>query len=564
MADNDTLQPSSFGSTPMPQDNTLSQVLQTPSAEVAAPSVQSPSAPQPSALNAAVQQPTDLPRFQRTFGGTLKGLLMGFGLGGVPGAIAGAANPTGAAREIGIRQQEEQSRVKFLNAQSAALVAQAAMDDKRLQNFDEDHRMAILKDNTAIFDDLVRSGFMPVATTALDQGEQANSASATSNLQNLTGQLGSVPPLLTLHLGGQAVSFNLNQIAPTQAMLQTVNNVRNLQGLPPIDMRVWQGMDQTVRNQMANDAVKFDVPIPSEQNLTLYKNYLANLKNQPDTASKAANVQKVQGIVDQMTSILDQENQRKNAQTAAQKGAESQAELPYQERLASYNESLKKTQAQFEQDLKQGNSDDAGRLLANRDITLSELKSRGLTPQFIISSVQSAKKFDPNYNPQVAEAQYNYAHSTATQNVLNMISAMQEQGGSLDIATKAFNSIPLKIPVESFNKIVNGTLTKFGGKSIVQFRTAVLGLADEYSKVMGGGQPSDTGRQQALDIIKEAYSKGQGAAATDILKQDIQARKRGIVRDNPILQRMYPDEQTAAGTNNAPFDPSKEFHPTQQ
>jgi len=72
----------------------------------------------------------------------------------------------------------------------------------------------------------------------------------------------------------------------------------------------------------------------------------------------------------------------------------------------------------------------------------------------------------------------------------------------------------------------------------------MLGLADEYSKVMGGGISSDTGRQQALDILKAAYSKGQLSGAITVMRSDIAARKKAIIGKNRYLLQEYGEPQT--------------------
>jgi hypothetical protein len=71
----------------------------------------------------------------------------------------------------------------------------------------------------------------------------------------------------------------------------------------------------------------------------------------------------------------------------------------------------------------------------------------------------------------------------------------------------------------------------------------MLGLADEYSKVMGGGVSSDTGRQQGLDLLKNAYSKGQLSGAIGIMQQDIAARKNALVGSNRYLMKQYGQTQ---------------------
>jgi len=56
---------------------------------------------------------------------------------------------------------------------------------------------------------------------------------------------------------------------------------------------------------------------------------------------------------------------------------------------------------------------------------------------------------------------------------------------------------------------------------------------------MGGGVSSDTGRQQALDILNAAYSKGQMSGAIQTMQSDIAARKRAIIGKNRYLLQEY-------------------------
>jgi hypothetical protein len=75
----------------------------------------------------------------------------------------------------------------------------------------------------------------------------------------------------------------------------------------------------------------------------------------------------------------------------------------------------------------------------------------------------------------------------------------------------------------------------------------MLGLADEYSQVMGAGGGSDTSRQQALDLLNAAWAKGQLSGAVDIMQKDIAARQRGLVNGNPALMRLFPAVAQSSG-----------------
>src|SRR5882672_723663 len=72
----------------------------------------------PPQMNQPAQQP-DLPRFQRTFGNTLKGILMGQLMNGIPGAIAGGIDPQQPARQAQAKQQMAQANMTFANARAA-------------------------------------------------------------------------------------------------------------------------------------------------------------------------------------------------------------------------------------------------------------------------------------------------------------------------------------------------------------------------------------------------------------------------------------------------------------
>jgi hypothetical protein len=128
-----------------------------------------------------------------------------------------------------------------------------------------------------------------------------------------------------------------------------------------------------------------------------------------------------------------------------------------------------------------------------------------------------------------------------------MINGMTEKGGAIDIASTAAQKLP-EMDSTLLNKVFNATATQFGSTEASNFHTAMLGFADEYSKVMGGGVSSDTGRQQALDILKAAYSKGQINGAIGIMRQDISARKSALISGNRYLMRQFGEQHS----NNRP------------
>ncbi len=183
----------------------------------------------------------------------------------------------------------------------------------------------------------------------------------------------------------------------------------------------------------------------------------------------------------------------------------------------------------------------------------------------------SLSKYGKPFDIAQAQSDYKYATNSQNQNTLKMISGMAEPGGAIDIAKGAATALP-QLPQATLNKVFNATATEFGSKEATNFHTAMLGLADEYSKVMGGGISSDTGRQQALDILKQSYSKGQINGAFDIMQRDIAARQKALVGSNRYLQKQYqpiaaskaPQAPPAGATHTAPGSDGKQHYTNSQ
>jgi len=242
---------------------------------------------------------------------------------------------------------------------------------------------------------------------------------------------------------------------------------------------------------------------------------------------------------DKAASILANPNADPRLQTRAQKFQQIQLQQDRQKK-------------QIEADIQSGDPNVLGDNLAHGLMAPSQMPKRGAIWVQAMNAANriSQRETGQPFNAAKAEAQYAKAHNTQTQGVLDMIDAMNEPGGSIAIAENAAKALP-RFDSQTANSVFNVFATQFGSNEASNFHTAMLGLADEYSKVMGGGVSSDTGRQQGLDLLKAAYSKGQLSGAVTIMRQDIAARKKAIVRDNPALRSMYPDQGGSLGKSTA-------------
>jgi hypothetical protein len=187
----------------------------------------------------------------------------------------------------------------------------------------------------------------------------------------------------------------------------------------------------------------------------------------------------------------------------------------------------------------------------------SQVPKRGSAYTIIAQKAQqySQQKYGQPFDMATAANDYTYAKNAQTQNTLKMINGMTERNGAIDIAANAAKRLP-QMDSQTLNKVFNAAGKEFGSNEATNFHTAMLGLADEYSKVMGGGVSSDTGRDQALSLLRASYSKGQlfgykdangnqQPGAIDIMRQDISARQKALIGDNRYLSKQY--GQSAGG-----------------
>ena len=190
-----------------------------------------------------------------------------------------------------------------------------------------------------------------------------------------------------------------------------------------------------------------------------------------------------------------------------------------------------------EDDIANGDPKQLAELLNNGDAAWSQLVSTR-KPEFLTKVIAAWKAINPNASVAQNEADYKRATDPQVRNTLDLITTMTDNNGSIAIAQKAAQRLP-QLNSQQTNAVFNAFSRSFGDNSVTNFHTAMLGLADEYSKVMGGGVASDTGRAQALDILKDSYSNGQLTGAIQTMRDDIAARKNELIRGNRTLERTY-------------------------
>jgi DNA-binding protein Fis len=229
-------------------------------------------------------------------------------------------------------------------------------------------------------------------------------------------------------------------------------------------------------------------------------------------------------------------------QAGAKAGAEERARMPGEMALAAQKQALS-----------QGDPAAAAQLLVQGDATLSELKSRGATPDFIARTLFAANRLSGGkYNAQSADANFQVAKSPANVGFFGSAKSLTDKGGTLDQLAQAAKDIPDgQIPV--FNSLADAVKAAAGSGPIAKYASLMVGASDDYSKVMGGGTGSDSSRAQALNLIPAKASPEARAAAIEGIRGAVGSQINSRIGNNPVLKRMYGDAATpTSGAAPAP------------
>lgn len=305
-------------------DNTTSGGLSSAVGDNSAPAA----SPQP----AATPQAPDLPRFQRTFGNTLKGIMLGFGMGGVPGAVEGGIDPQKQIEARDNARATAQANVTFANARAAHEVAMAHQADAEYQALPEKLKQEA---DARGLDNLARAkqaGYLPVASVPLDQGQDQNSQNAMTALNSVKSHFGAVPQgLLYIHTGN---GMTVMKLQDPNAALPMINQARRAQGMPELPASAFATLSPQDRDSMSRDAINFTDPRDpvsgqiSQASLNIANMRLQTIKAQPQFDGKDALVSQLQNTVDHQKQVLDSGATQEATRKGQAAGAEAQAAQP--------------------------------------------------------------------------------------------------------------------------------------------------------------------------------------------------------------------------------------------
>lgn len=193
-----------------------------------------------------------------------------------------------------------------------------------------------------------------------------------------------------------------------------------------------------------------------------------------------------------------------------------------------------------EQAVTDGDPKAAAQLLVNGDVAPSQLIS-SRKPAFAQQAFTEAKNLDPQWNAQKAEGDFKVASSPTNVAFFGSAKSLTEKGGTLDQLADAAKDIP-KNQIPIFNTVADAMKAATGSGPIAKYAAVLLGVSDDYSKVMGGGQGSDTSREQALKLAPTNASPEARAGAIEGIRGSVKSQIHARIGKNKTLANMYGDD----------------------
>lgn len=489
------------------------------------------SPPLPSSPNLGPDNtPNTAPKFKPGLVGHIVGALEGLMFGGLPGAVVGGVNPRLPAqalaneRAIGqARVQSAQNQVKFQTLQAAHMQADLAVQKIQTENLPAEIQQQRDTAGIDMMGKLQNLGFQPAMISA-DTPEAHQAA-----LAQMTRTQGGVPPLATIHIGGQLVSYNLSDPNQGGQSFQLVRSMAPLMALPNMTYADFQKLSPEKRFDLAQQAMTFWQPSANPGDIRgqieNYKSLKATyMSSHPDDSATAKKF-------DNTIETLRQSGAHFMFQDAQRKIAMDQADL-IGKRAAAFSDT---SDGSLASQLVEGSLDP------------SQLSKRGADYSSLLQSANqySLQKYGKSFDAAKAQADYKFASNPSTQNTLkylNSLTGADNKGGNLGDLVTLSNSIT-RTNFPSLNDAAGWARMQAGDPAMAAYHTNITEVADQVAKILQGGGSgagtSDAKLKQASDLFRQGFNKQQIVAVASTLRELLTNRKTELIGDNRYLQRQY-------------------------
>jgi hypothetical protein len=247
---------------------------------------------------------------------------------------------------------------------------------------------------------------------------------------------------------------------------------------------------------------------------------------------------------------------------AAKAGAVAQAEMPaavQKDILENTNPAIQAAKLHLatatksaEQAITDGDPNAAAKLLIDGTVAPSQIIS-SRKPAFAQQAFTAAAQMQPGWSATKADADFKVAGSPQNVAFFGSAKSLTDKGGTLDQLAAVAKDIPAnQIPI--FNSVADAIKASTGSGPVAKYAALALGVSDDYSKVMGGGQGSDTSRTQAMNIIAAKASPEQRAAAIEGIRGAVGSQTNSRIGNNAVLKKMYGGSVPEAGPTKPKTD----------
>lgn len=542
-------------STPQPSAPPIPQ--QAPADPTAAPAAQAPA--QAPATPVAAGQPSV---WKNLVLGAIAGLAGSAGSthfgGGLAQGAAGAINE----QQRQIQNKNTQQQLNFESVKAADDHIRALNEARQADQLNANEKIDY-KQKSADYQNFLQDNFgIEPDLSFNDSHTDAIAALNTASARNPSGQ---IPPVVTVHqpeadgTHGSIAAYSPSQQQMQQnssGFLKLANTGRAAQGLPDFDATTWNSMGFKGQRDAAQGALSYLKPTVSfsldkgkpdylpvvlaqrQQQLQTYENH-KDINGKADADPTVA--KQLQAGVDYLQSAWDKGNSMESAQAQQSAGASEQGRLNVQNQPQNVaaEAARKGADARAMQAAAQGSPEEAGKMLANGSLTLADLKSRGTTPDFIIKASKAAQNLTGGkYNPSDEIVGEQSLKQAGNQTFYGSANSLLDQGGTLDQLQSAGAKLG-STAIPKFNSVDQWKQAATGKGAVAGFAQTALGVADDYAKVMGGGQGSDSAREEVLKSIAAAQSPEQRASAIQAARDAVNSQlKSRIGGNNYIKQRV--------------------------
>jgi len=408
--------------------------------------------------------------------------------------------------------------------------------------------------------------------TGYDLAGLASKATAAGVSPMLVNQIQMGHADMVQKLAASDTSVRANEMAKNKASWEALESVRSIQD--PAQRQ--QAYQQALPNlqKLGVDTSKFPAQVPDDQGLNTFEaglgqhaQVLADAQTLSDTVKNTAQAllanmearekgSPLTKMENDPTMFAGEKLPATMAYLQSKVNDPDPATASRAARLLSTAQVAKKTQLAMdaskkatEQAIADGDPRAAGQLLTSGVVAPSQIIS-SRKPAFAQAAFTAAQQMQPGWNAQKAEADFKVASSPAQVAFFGSAKSLTDAGGTLDQLKAAGNDIPQgQIPI--FNSVADAIKASTGSGPIAKYASIALGVADDYSKVMGGGQGSDTSRTQALQLISAKQSPEQRAASIEGIRGAVGSQTNSRIGNNAVLQKMYGGTVTNFGTGGS-------------